>query len=81
MKARPAVTIRAFLIELVIYSILVVGYFFAVLLFLSEWISELEKGHIIIYAFVAIALIIVQGIVLETVTTWLMRRLQGGRSE
>ena len=82
MRTRAAAfTIRAFLIELVIYAILVVGYFFAVLHFLSEWISQVEKSHIIIYAFVAIGLIIVQGIVLETVTTWLMRRLQGGRSE
>jgi hypothetical protein len=81
VKTKPAVTIRAFLIELAIYTILVVGYFFAVLLFLSKWISQLEESHITIYAFVAIALIIVQGIVLETVTTWLMRRLRGGRSE
>jgi hypothetical protein len=81
MKAKTAATLRAFLIELVIYSVLVVGYFFAVLHFLAGWISRLEKSHITIYAFVAIALIIVQGMVLETVTTWLMRRLQGGRSE
>jgi sorbitol-specific phosphotransferase system component IIC len=81
MKHKTAVTLRAFFIELVIYAVLVVGYFFAVLHFLSEWIGRLEKSHIIIYALVAIALIIVQGIVLESVTTWLMRRLQGGRSE
>jgi hypothetical protein len=81
MKTRPAFSIRAFLIELVIYSILVVGYFFAVLHFLSGWISQLEKSHLVIYAFVAIALIIVQGVLLESVTTWLMRKLQRGRSE
>jgi hypothetical protein len=81
MKNKTAVTIRAFLIELAIYSLLVVGYFFAVLHFLAGWINDLEKSHITLYAFVALALIIVQGIVLETVTTWLMRLLQGGRSE
>jgi hypothetical protein len=81
MKAKTVSTLRAFLIELIIYAILVVGYFFAVLHFLAGWISQLEKSHIVIYALVAIALIIVQGMVLETVTTWLMRRLQGGRSE
>jgi hypothetical protein len=81
MKNKTAATIRAFLIELAIYSLLVVGYFFAVLHFLAGWINELEKSHITLYAFVALALIIVQGIVLETVTTSLMRLLQGGRSE
>ena len=81
MKKKTAFTIRAFLIELAVYAVLVVGYFFAVLHFLAAWISQLEKSHIVIYAFVAIALIIVQGIVLETLTTSLMRLLQGGKSE
>ena len=81
MKAKTANTLRAFLIELVVYAALVVGYFFAVLHFLADWINQLSKDHVTIYALVAIALIIAQGIVLESVTTWLMRRLQGGRSE
>jgi len=81
MKPRAAKTLRAFLIELVVYSALVVGYFFAVLHFLADWINKLEKAHIHLYAIVAIGLIIGQAIVLESVTTFLMRRLQGGRSE
>ena len=71
----------AFLIELVVYSALVVGYFFAVLHFLADWLNNLEKTHIHIYAVVAIVLIIGQAILLETVTTALMRLLHGGRSE
>jgi hypothetical protein len=81
MKRKTGNTLRAFLIELVVYAALVVGYFFAVLHFLAGWIAHLEKTHITIYALVAIGLIIAQGIVLESVTTWLMRLLQGGRSE
>ena len=81
MKKKTDNTLRAFLIELVVYAALVVGYFFTVLHFLTDWISHLAKDHITIYAFVAIGLIIAQGIVLESVTTWLMRLLQGGRSE
>ena len=80
MKQKTGNTLRAFLIELVVYAALVVGYFFAVLHFLAGWIAHLEKTHITIYALVAISLIIAQGIVLESVTTWLMRLLQG-RSE
>jgi hypothetical protein len=81
MRRKTGNTLRAFLIELVVYAALVVGYFFAVLHFLTDWISQLAKDHLTIYAFIAIGLIIAQGIVLESVTTWLMRLLQGGRSE
>lgn len=81
MKSKASKTLTAFLIELVVYSALVVGYFFAVLHFLADWLNNLEKTHIHIYAFVAIILIIGQAILLETVTTALMRLLQGGRSE
>jgi hypothetical protein len=81
MKAKAKNTLRAFLIELAVYSALVVGYFFAVLHFLADWLSQLEKTNIYIYAVVAIALIIGQAILLESLTTGLMRLLQGGRSE
>jgi hypothetical protein len=81
MKPKARKTLTAFLIELVVYSGLVVGYFFAVLHFLADWLNNLEKTHIHIYAVVAIILIIGQAILLETVTTALMRLLQGGRSE
>jgi heme A synthase len=80
MKSIPAGTVRAFLIELVIYSALVVVYFFLVLHFLGDWLNQLEPRHIRTYAFVSVGVMIVQAILLERVTTWLMRRLQG-RSE
>jgi hypothetical protein len=81
MKAKASATLRAFLIELIVYSALVVAYFFLVLHFLADWINHLEASSIHIYALVSIGLIIGQAILLEIVTTWLMRRLQGGRSE
>ena len=81
MKPKVAKALKAFLIELVVYSALVIGYFFAVLHFLAHWLNNLEKAHIQIYAVVAIGLIIGQAILLERLTTGLMRLLQGGRSE
>jgi hypothetical protein len=74
-------TLRAFALELVIYAALVTGYFFAVLHFLGGWLVRLETHHIRIYAVVAILLIIGQAVVLEWVTTSLLRLLRGGRSE
>jgi hypothetical protein len=67
-------------IELAVYAVLVTGYFFLVLHFLSGWLQELHLHHVKVYALVAIVLIIGQAVVLESVTTWLFRLLRG-RSE
>jgi hypothetical protein len=80
MKKETARTLRAFLIELVIYAFLVVGYFFLVLHFLGEGLHRLEVHHRYTYACVAILLIIGQAVVLENLTTFLLRLFRG-RSE
>ncbi len=80
-KGHAKHTLRAMLIELPIYAVLVVGYFFAVLHFLGDWLGHLQKGHNVLYALVAIALVITQAVVLESITTLLLRLFQGGRSE
>jgi hypothetical protein len=80
MKAEVSRTLRAFLIELALYAVLVTGYFFLVLHFLSGWLQNLHLHHVKLYALIAIALIIGQAVVLESVTTWLLRLLRG-RSE
>ena len=74
-------TFGALLIELPIYGALVVGYFFLVLHFLADWLGRLHADHTLLYAIVAIALIIGQAVLLESVTTLLLRLLRGGRSE
>jgi len=78
MKAETANTVRAFLIELAIYSVLVVAYFFLVLHFLGEWLVQLHNRYV--YALVSILLIIGQAVLLEAVTTLLLRKIRG-RSE
>ena len=80
MKKETAKTLRAFAIELVVYALLVVAYFFVVLHFLGEWLHQLEIHHRYTYAGVAILLIIGQAVVLENVTTLLLRIIRG-RSE
>lgn len=80
MKAEAAKAFRAFLIELAVYAVFVTGYFFLVLHYLSGWLQDLHLHHVKLYATVAIALIIGQAVVLESVTTWLLRLLRG-RSE
>ena len=80
MKKETTRTLRAFAIELAIYALLVVVYFFLVLHFLGGWLQQLEVHHRNTYGGVAILLIIGQAVVLENVTTLLLRLIRG-RSE
>jgi Ni/Fe-hydrogenase subunit HybB-like protein len=80
MKADARHALRSFLFELAIYSVLITVYFLLVLHFLGAWLSHLDKSHIRIYAVVCVALIIGQALLLEAVTTWILRLLRG-RSE
>ena len=73
-------TLQAFGLELILYAVLVIGYFFLVLRYLSGWLQELHLHHVKIYALVAILLIVGQAVLLESITTWLLRFLRG-RSE
>jgi hypothetical protein len=79
-KKEKTQTLRAFLVELVVYGIFVTGYFFLVLHYLSGWLQGLHLHHVKVYALMTIILIIGQAVFLESVTTWLLRLLRG-RSE
>jgi hypothetical protein len=80
MTKEAARTFRAFAIELVIYAILIVAYFFLVLHLLGEWLYGLEIQHRYIYAGLSILLIVGQAVLLESLTTFLIRLIRG-RSE
>jgi hypothetical protein len=80
MKKETATAVRAFAIELAIYALLVVAYFFLVLHLLGAWLYGLEIHHRYTYAALAILLVIGQAILLEGLTTFLIRLIRG-RSE
>jgi biotin transporter BioY len=61
-------SLKSFLVELLVYSALIVGYFFLVQHFLAGWIVHLFQGDRRIYAVAALALIVGQGIALEMLT-------------
>lgn len=80
MSPRSKIEVRrklgVFVVELVVYAAFVIVYFFAVLHFLGGWLLQLETRHIHTYAVVALLLIIGQAVVLEMVTTGLLRFLR-----
>lgn len=75
-KQKPHLLIRNFLVELILYGILVVGYFFLVLQLLGEPLAELFRSNLVVYAFLSLGLIVVQGSVLEVITSFLLEQLQ-----
>ncbi len=73
MRSERKRYLAAFLIELLVYGALVTGYFFLVLHFLAHHLPALHERSKAWYAVVSLALILVQGAVLEIVTTSLVR--------
>jgi hypothetical protein len=72
-EAPPPFHLKPFLIELAIYSVLVVGYFFLVLHLLDGWLKGLFDSDKRLYALVALTLMIAQAVGLEMLTTSLLR--------
>lgn len=69
------VLIRNFAIEMLVYGVLVVGYFLVVLSWLGEPLVEIFVSNPTLYAPIALVLIIVQAVALEAVTSFLISRL------
>ena len=61
-------SLKSFFVELLVYSLLVIGYYFLVLHSLGDWIARLFRDNRQLYAWVALALIVGQGILLELLT-------------
>jgi hypothetical protein len=72
-QRRDQPSIRSFIIELVIFSGLVVTYFLLVLTFLANWLRTLFDQNKPVYAVVALALMATQGVVLEVISAVLLK--------
>ena len=72
---RYRILFRNFAIELLVYSVLVVGYFLAALQLLGQPLKRLYVGSLPLYAIVALLLIVAQGVLLEAVTSFIVGRL------
>jgi hypothetical protein len=69
-------SLKGFLVELFLYSGLVVGYFFLVLKFLGHWLDQLYLHDRPMYAAVALGLMVGQGLVLEIVTRLMLKLIR-----
>jgi hypothetical protein len=72
VKREIKVSLKSFLIELFVYALLVVGYFYLVLNLLGDWLHHLYEIDRKLYAVIALILVIGQGLLLEGVTRLLL---------
>ena len=75
MKGSRKRLLRNFAIEMAVYGILVTVYFLVVLRFLKDPLSDLYQSERVIYAGLALILILAQGVALEWVTSFLIKIL------
>jgi hypothetical protein len=75
-SAPESLSVLSFIFELAVYAGLVTGYFFLVLHFLGGALKDLFLTNKFTYAVVALALIVGQGVLLQTLTTYLLRFFQ-----
>ncbi|HEX5176522.1 MAG TPA: hypothetical protein VFV83_05815 [Chthoniobacteraceae bacterium] len=80
MKADARRALFSFLVEMVVYGFFIACYFLLVLHLLGPSLAQIEEKHIRFYAVLCVALILGQSIILESITTFLLRLLRG-RSE
>jgi hypothetical protein len=66
---------RSLALELAIYGPLVTLYFFIFLHFAEEYFTMLFGQDLTLYALFAILAIVGQGVLLEQLTSWLLRRV------
>ncbi|HYS44620.1 MAG TPA: hypothetical protein VEM32_11645 [Geobacteraceae bacterium] len=70
------VSIGSYLADLAVYAIFVFGYFFLVRHFLGDQVKQVFDANKKQYAILALALIVVQGVFLEMLTSAMMRVLR-----
>jgi hypothetical protein len=75
-KSNIKALIRNLVIELLVYGLLLVAYFFIVLRYLGDFLTNLFTNQLYIYAFLGLGLIVVQAVFLEAITSYLIRLLR-----
>jgi hypothetical protein len=73
--------LRNFLLESVIYGVLLVVYFFLVLRLLSDLLTDLFATNLVVYSILALALIIGQGVLLEQISSFILDQIRIDRVE
>ncbi len=75
-KMEPKILIRNLLVEITIYSILIFGYYLLVLRWMGDWLMTMFNTNLVYYSLVGLGLIFVQAVLLDFVTSFLMKYIK-----
>lgn len=81
MKPKTKRLLRNLILEVVIYSVLLLIYFLLVLRFLGEPLNQLFHQSLVVYAGATLFLIVAQSVLLDFITTLFVERLDLEKSE
>jgi hypothetical protein len=66
---------RSLMLELIIYGPLVTIYFFIVILFGKDLLLTIYAQNPVLYSVLTLLVILAQGVLLEALTSWLLRKI------
>ena len=75
-KMEPRKLFRNLLIEIIIYSFLIFGYYLLVLRYLGDWLMEIFEFNLVYYSFAGLGLILLQAVLLNYITSFLMKYIK-----
>jgi len=75
-KMEPRKLFRNLIIEIIIYSSLIFVYYLLVLRWLGDWIASFFDSNLYWYAFIGLGLIVVQAVLLDILTSFLMKYIK-----
>ncbi len=73
---KPAIRklIRVFGLQMLIYAVLVTVYLFIIIRYLTDWLLALYQENLPLYAFLSLLFIVLQAVLLDWLTTFIMKR-------
>lgn len=80
-KPNLPILVRNFFIELILYGALVVIYFLLALRYLNDYLTRIFQNNLTLYAFLALLLIVIQGVFLDSLTSFLLNKIKLERLE
>ena len=75
-KMEPRILFRNLLVEIIIYSVLIFGYYLLVLRWMGDWLMNMFNTNLVYYSLVGLGLIFVQAVLLDFVTSFLMKYIK-----
>jgi hypothetical protein len=75
-KQEPKILLRNLVVEILIYSTLIFVYYWFALRWFADWLLDVFNSNLVLYAVAGLGLIFVQAVILDFITSFLMRYIK-----